>query len=82
LERELDPLRQRITDMQLKEQAARLGFEQYAQLLTDAQADLEAVAQVDRRRQCQAGRPARRDRPAAPRDGRAWARSTWPRWRS
>jgi chromosome segregation protein len=44
LERELDPLRQRITDMQLKEQAARLGFEQYAQLLTDAQADLEAVA--------------------------------------
>ena len=44
LERELDPLRQRITDMQLKEQAARLGFEQYAQLLADAQADLEAVA--------------------------------------
>ncbi|MGJ7510027.1 chromosome segregation protein SMC [Variovorax sp. GT1P44] len=44
LERELDPLRQRITDFQLKEQAARLGFEQYQQLLTDAQADLEAVA--------------------------------------
>ncbi len=44
LERELEPLRQRITDFQLKEQAARLGFEQYAQLLTDAQADLEAVA--------------------------------------
>lgn len=44
LERELDPLRQRITDFQLKEQAARLGFEQYAQLLADAQADLEAVA--------------------------------------
>lgn len=44
LERELDPLRQRITDMQLKEQAARLGLEQYTQLLTDAQADLEAVA--------------------------------------
>jgi chromosome segregation protein len=44
LERELDPLRQRITDMQLKEQAARLGFEQYAQLLADAQADLEVVA--------------------------------------
>ncbi|MEJ6023185.1 chromosome segregation protein SMC [Ramlibacter sp. PS4R-6] len=43
LERELDPLRQRITDFQLKEQAARLGFEQYSQLLTDAQADLEAV---------------------------------------
>ncbi|MHB1124603.1 MAG: chromosome segregation protein SMC [Ramlibacter sp.] len=44
LERELDPLRQRITDFQLKEQAARLGFEQYSQLLADADADLEAVA--------------------------------------
>ncbi|MES2999047.1 MAG: chromosome segregation protein SMC, partial [Pseudomonadota bacterium] len=44
LERELDPLRQRITEYQLKEQAARLGFEQYSQLLTDAQADLEAIA--------------------------------------
>ena len=43
LERELDPLRQRITEFQLKEQAARLGFEQYAQLLTDAQADLAAI---------------------------------------
>ncbi|MCM2253098.1 MAG: chromosome segregation protein SMC, partial [Ramlibacter sp.] len=43
LERELDPLRQRITDFQLKEQAARLGFDQYSQLLADAQADLEAV---------------------------------------
>jgi chromosome segregation protein len=43
LERELEPLRQRITEFQLKEQAARLGFEQYSQLLTDAQADLEAV---------------------------------------
>ena len=44
LERELDPLRQRITEFQLKEQAARLGVEQYSTLLTDAQADLEAVA--------------------------------------
>ncbi len=43
LERELEPLRQRITEFQLKEQAARLGFEQYAQQLADAQADLEAV---------------------------------------
>jgi chromosome segregation protein len=43
-ERELDPLRQRITDLQLKEQASRLGVEQYTQLLADAQADLEAVA--------------------------------------
>ena len=45
LERELDPLRQRITDLQLKEQAARLGTEQYTQLLADAQADLALVAQ-------------------------------------
>ncbi|MFH0131642.1 chromosome segregation protein SMC [Variovorax sp. VaC1] len=44
LERELDPLRQRITEFQLKEQAARLGVEQYQQLLDDAGADLEAVA--------------------------------------
>jgi len=44
LERDLDPLRQRITEFQLKEQAARLGFEQYTQLLTDAQADLNALA--------------------------------------
>jgi chromosome segregation protein len=45
LERELEPLRQRITEFQLKEQAARLGFEQYEQQLLDAQADLEAVEQ-------------------------------------
>ena len=44
LERELEPLRQRITEFQLKEQAARLGLEQYTQLLTDAEADLEAVS--------------------------------------
>jgi chromosome segregation protein len=43
LERELDPLRQRITDFQLKEQAARIGLEQYTQLLAEANADLEAV---------------------------------------
>ena len=45
LERELDPLRQRITEFQLREQAARLGFEQYEQQLLDAQADLQAVEQ-------------------------------------
>ena len=45
LERELDPLRQRITEFQLKEQAARLGFEQYEQQLQDAQADLVAIEQ-------------------------------------
>ncbi|NBQ87953.1 MAG: chromosome segregation protein SMC [Betaproteobacteria bacterium] len=44
VERELEPLRQRISSLALKEQAARLGYEQYDQLLTDAQADLQAVA--------------------------------------
>ncbi|MDF1484406.1 chromosome segregation protein SMC [Ramlibacter sp. H39-3-26] len=44
LERALDPLRQRITEFQLKEQAARLGLEQYGSLLAEAQADLEALA--------------------------------------
>ncbi|MBS3996266.1 MAG: chromosome segregation protein SMC [Hydrogenophaga sp.] len=44
-ERELEPLRGRITEFQLKEQAARLGVEQYSQLLTEAEADLAAVAQ-------------------------------------
>jgi len=44
LERALDPLRARITEFQLKEQAARLGFEQYTRLLADAQADLAALA--------------------------------------
>jgi chromosome segregation protein len=45
LERALDPLRARITEFQLKEQAARLGLEQYTTLLADAQADLAVVAQ-------------------------------------
>jgi chromosome segregation protein len=44
LDREQEPLRQRITDVQLKAQAARLGFEQYSQLLEDAKADLAALA--------------------------------------
>ena len=43
IERELDPLRQRIVDAQLKEQAARLGFEQYDRFLEEAQADLVAI---------------------------------------
>jgi chromosome segregation protein len=43
IERELDPMRQRITDLKLKEQAARLSFEQYDQLLQDAQADAAAI---------------------------------------
>lgn len=43
-ERALDPQRQQISDLQLKEQATRLGAQQYEQLLVDAKADLEAVA--------------------------------------
>jgi chromosome segregation protein len=45
LERELDPLRARITEFQLKEQAARLGFEQYESQLLDAKADLQVLEQ-------------------------------------
>lgn len=45
LERAMDPMRQRITEFQLKEQAARLGLEQFETLLAEAQADLAAVAQ-------------------------------------
>jgi chromosome segregation protein len=45
LERELDPLRQRIMEFQLKEQAARLGFEQFETQLADAKADLVALEQ-------------------------------------
>jgi chromosome segregation protein len=45
LERDLDPLRTRITEFQLKEQAARIGFDQYDQLLADAQADVAALAE-------------------------------------
>ncbi|QNP48959.1 chromosome segregation protein SMC [Diaphorobacter aerolatus] len=45
LERAMDPLRARITEFQLKEQAARLGLEQYSTLLTEAEADLAAIEQ-------------------------------------
>jgi chromosome segregation protein len=43
LERSLDPIRQRLVELQLKEQAARLGFEQYDTHLQNAQADLAAL---------------------------------------
>ena len=42
-ERALEPLRQRITELQLKEQAARLGVEQFSGFLAEAQADLQAL---------------------------------------
>jgi chromosome segregation protein len=43
LERDVQPRRERITELQLKEQAARLGVEQFAQLLAEAQADEAAL---------------------------------------
>jgi chromosome segregation protein len=43
-ERSLQPQRDRIVELQLKEQAARLNQEQFAQQLTDAQADEVALS--------------------------------------
>jgi chromosome segregation protein len=42
-ERDLQPRRERITELQLKEQAARLAVEQFAQQLAEAQADEAAL---------------------------------------
>ena len=44
-ERQLEPQRARITELQLKEQAASLALQQYETLLTEAGADLEQVRQ-------------------------------------
>jgi chromosome segregation protein len=44
-ERSLQPQRDKITEMQLKEQAARLNQEQFAQQLTEVQADEAALAE-------------------------------------
>jgi chromosome segregation protein len=43
LERELQPRRDKITELQLKEQAARLNAEQFAQQLAEAHADEAAL---------------------------------------
>ena len=40
LERSLQPMRDKVVDLQLREQAARLNFEQFATLLAEAEADL------------------------------------------
>jgi chromosome segregation protein len=45
LERDVQPRRERITELQLKEQAARLAVEQFAQLLADAHADEAQLAE-------------------------------------
>lgn len=77
LERELGGLR--VTEFQLKEQAARLGFEQYTQLLADAQVDLVAIAQslADGSVRLM-GLQTEIDR--LNREIAAWAPSTWRRW--
>ncbi|MCX7742781.1 MAG: chromosome segregation protein SMC, partial [Tepidimonas sp.] len=43
-ERELEPLRQRVVELQLQEQAAQLACQQHAQALAEAGADEQAVA--------------------------------------
>ena len=43
IERTLQPMRDKVVDLQLREQAARLNFEQFATLLSDAEADLTAL---------------------------------------
>jgi len=43
LERSLQPMRDKVVDLQLREQAARLNYEQFATLLADAEADLSAL---------------------------------------
>ena len=45
LEREVQPRRDKLTELQLKEQAARLAAEQFAQQLIDAHADEAALQQ-------------------------------------
>ena len=43
IERSLQPMRDKVVDLQLREQAARLNYEQFATLLSDAEADLIAL---------------------------------------
>ena len=43
IERGLQPMRDKVVDLQLREQAARLNFEQFATLLSEAEADLIAL---------------------------------------
>jgi chromosome segregation protein len=43
LERDVQPKREKITELQLKEQAARLAAEQFANQLAEAQADIAAL---------------------------------------
>jgi chromosome segregation protein len=60
-EQSLDPLRERITKLQLEEQAAQLGGQQYLDQLREAAADLDAIAASI------AAGPGQARRPAGPR---------------
>jgi chromosome segregation protein len=43
VERSLQPMRDKVVDLQLREQAARLNYEQFATLLSEAEADLSEL---------------------------------------
>jgi chromosome segregation protein len=43
LEQTLQPMRDRVVDLQLREQAARLSYEQFTTLLSDDEADLKEL---------------------------------------
>ncbi len=45
LEQTLQPMRDRVVDLQLREQAARLSYEQFTTLLNEDQADLQSLAE-------------------------------------
>ena len=45
LEQTLQPMRDRVVDLQLREQAARLSYEQFTTLLNDDEADYQALAE-------------------------------------
>jgi chromosome segregation protein len=45
LEQTLQPMRDRVVDLQLREQAARLSYEQFTNLLSEDQADLQALSE-------------------------------------
>jgi chromosome segregation protein len=45
LEQTLQPMRDRVVDLQLREQAARLSYEQFTNLLSEDEADLQALSE-------------------------------------
>ena len=72
IEHSLEPLREKITKLQLEEQAAQLGGAQYLEQLQQAQVDLEALAHRHQRRQRASCRACSREIDTSrPRDRRA-----------